>query len=137
MNAQNFLRKTAEGNGVHLQLWLEDAEGEGFGNGRIELLALVGELGSLSKAAKKMGMSYRGAWGKIKKAEQLVGAPLLESLESRRDGCSLTNEGRELIRCFHLWHEDVRHFAQIRARELFTADEPLAEEAEAPRNVAE
>ena len=119
MKARDFLRDTAVGGGVHLQLWLENTEGEGFGNGRIQLLELVGELGSLSKAAKKMNMSYRGAWGKIKKAEQIVGTPLLETSETRRDGCTLTEEGKELIRCFHLWHSEVRDFADRRARELF------------------
>lgn len=62
--------------GIHVQLWLEGEDGEGFGRGRVELLQLVDELGSLSKAAKQLGMSYRGAWGKIKKAERIAGETL-------------------------------------------------------------
>ena len=33
-----------------------------LGHGRIELLELIGQHGSISKAAKAMGMSYKRTW---------------------------------------------------------------------------
>ena len=47
-------------------LWIE-CEGERFlGKGRVELLELIAETGSINKAATKMGMSYKKAWQMIK-----------------------------------------------------------------------
>ncbi|MFQ9867863.1 MAG: hypothetical protein ACLRWP_13395 [Bilophila wadsworthia] len=46
-----------------MQLWLEGEDGEGFGGG-VWSCQLVDELGSLSKATKQLGMSYRGAWAR-------------------------------------------------------------------------
>ena len=115
-----FLKNVVEKRGVHLQLWLEGENGEGFGRGRVELLKLVEELGSLSKAAKQLGMSYRGAWGKLKKAEHIVGAALVEASGTKREGYVLTPEGRELVRRFQQWYEDVESFANQRAAALFS-----------------
>ena len=113
-----FLREVVEKKGVHLQLWLEDERGEGFGRGRVQLLRLIEERGSLSKAAKELGMSYRGAWGKLKKAERIAGVALVEASGTKRDGYSLTPEGRELVERFQQWYADVERYAEERAREL-------------------
>ena len=119
-NSMEFLKNVVDKRGVHLQLWLEGENGEGFGRGRVELLKLVEELGSLSKAAKQLGMSYRGAWGKHKKAERIVGASLVEAAGTKREGYVLTPEGKELVRRFQQWYEDVESFANKRAAALFS-----------------
>lgn len=119
-NSMEFLKNVVDKRGVHLQLWLEGENGEGFGRGRVELLKLVEELGSLSKAAKQLGMSYRGAWGKLKKAERIVGASLVEAAGTKREGYVLTPEGKELVRRFQQWYEDVESFANKRAAALFS-----------------
>ena len=119
-NSMEFLKNLVDKRGVHLQLWLEGENGEGFGRGRVELLKLVVELGSLSKAAKQLGMSYRGAWGKLKKAERIVGASLVEAAGTKREGYVLTPEGKELVRRFQQWYEDVESFANKRAAALFS-----------------
>lgn len=103
---------------VNIQLWLEDGEGEGFGSGRVRLLGLIHELGSLNKAAKLLGMSYRGAWGKIRKAERIFGAQLVEAAESKRDGCRLTPAGLELLTTFQAVYADVQAYALERAKVL-------------------
>ena len=82
--------------------------GKASAGGRVELLQLVDELGSLSKAAKQLGMSYRGAWGKIKKAERIAGETLVDASGTKRDGYSLTPAGRELVQRFQQWYADVR-----------------------------
>lgn len=50
-----------------------------MGAGRAELLRKIRETGSLSTAAKSMGMSYRHAWGVIHHMEDIVGEKLVES----------------------------------------------------------
>jgi molybdate transport system regulatory protein len=52
-------------------LWIE-CEGERFfGPGRVELLERIEETGSINKAAKEMGMSYKKAWELIAYHHQL------------------------------------------------------------------
>lgn len=115
-----FLDRAVQNRRVHLHLWLEGEDGEGFGQGRIALLQLVDELGSLSKAAKQLGMSYRGAWGKIRKMEQIVGESLVDASGIKRDGSSLTPAGHELVRRFRQWYDEVDSFAHERAEALFS-----------------
>lgn len=124
MTAAAFLRKMVEGQGLRLHLWLEDENGEGFGSGRIELLRRVEECGSLNRAAKELGMSYRAAWGKLKKVERTVGLSLVEASGAKRDGGRLSAEGRALVACFEHWQADVERFAVRRAKELFSASNP-------------
>ena len=119
-NDMEFLDEVVRRKGIHVQLWLEGEDGEGFGRGRVELLQLVDELGSLSKAAKQLGMSYRGAWGKIKKAERIAGETLVDASGTKRDGYSLTPAGRELVQRFQQWYADVESFANKRAEALFS-----------------
>lgn len=103
---------------VHLKLWLNHDKEELLGAGRAELLRRIGEMGSLKKAAESMGMSYRAAWGRIKRTEAALGVDLIVAAGARRDGCLLSPQGRELIEAFLRWHEDVRRYALERAAAL-------------------
>lgn len=72
---------------VQYKLWLSSVSGEGIiGEGKIRLLQAVDELGSLSAAANSLGLSYRKAWGDIKKAEKLLGYELTEKHRGGKDG---------------------------------------------------
>ena len=104
-----------------LQLWLANDSDNGFGHGRMRLFELIDELGSLSKAARSMGMSYRAAWGKIKEMEQATGVTLVCSQGSKREGYSITPQGRALMTAFARWHDDVRAYADKQAEVYFPA----------------
>lgn len=108
-----------------VQLWLSNSEDEGFGHGRIELFRLIDSMGSLSKAARKLGMSYRAAWGKIKAMEQATGVKLVCSLGAKRDGYTLTPEAVALIKAFDSWLTDVQAYATSRAANYFPAPIPV------------
>ena len=95
-------------------------DGEGFGRGRVELLQLVDELGSLSKAAKQLGMSYRGAWGKIRRPNASRARRLWTLREPNATAIPLTPAGRELVQRFQQWYSDVESFANKRAAALFS-----------------
>lgn len=103
---------------VHVQLWFEDAAGSGFGPGIIQLLSLVHELGSLNKAAKFLGMSYRAAWGKLKKIEEIMGTSLVET-STKRNGHKLSAEAIQLVQSFQHWQLQVHKYAVQEARQLF------------------
>ncbi|SHE98943.1 molybdate transport system regulatory protein [Desulfacinum infernum DSM 9756] len=104
---------------MRLHLWLETEDGQIFGLGRAQLLAKIAAYGSLKKAAEDLGMSYRAAWGKIKKTENVIGSKLIVRSGPRRDGYELTDLGKALLEAFDVWYGEVERMALERARTLF------------------
>ncbi len=104
---------------VRLRLWLETEEGMIFGTGRGMLLEAVDRHGSLKKAAEELGMSYRAAWGKIRRSEKVLGVMLIESTGSRKDGHVLTDAARLLVDKFRQWYDAVEVSAVEHARAIF------------------
>jgi molybdate transport system regulatory protein len=103
---------------IRLHLWLETDKGLFFGLGRMKILKCIHEGQSLKGAAESLGMSYRAAWGKIKKTEEVIGAKLVEKKNGNRSGYELTPKGQELMKKFDEWFEEVEYFASKRAKEL-------------------
>ncbi|MEZ5579956.1 MAG: LysR family transcriptional regulator [Candidatus Competibacteraceae bacterium] len=53
-------------------------EGCGYlGAGRVELLEHIDECGSIARAAKRMGMSYKTAWDAVEAMNNLADRPLV------------------------------------------------------------
>lgn len=102
---------------VKVHVWFEKNEGVYFGHGRYELLLLISELGSLKLAAEQMGISYRGAWGKIKKTEEVIGKPLIYK-DNNKEGYKLTEFGKDFVNEFKSYYDDVTDFAGKRGLEL-------------------
>lgn len=91
-----------------IKLWLE-IEGKAVGGeGRIELLQTIEDEGSLNKAAKSLGMSYRHAWGIIKKLEERLNLELVKSKKGGTGGggSKLTDQGRKLVKKYN-WMNDT------------------------------
>lgn len=85
------------------KLWLETDEGHVFGPGVYSLLRKIQEKGTLKEAAASLGMSYRYAWGLIKKAEEKLGEPLISATKGGRHGggsTEITELGRRYIEDF-------------------------------------
>lgn len=104
---------------ARIHLWLETAEGVFFGIGRAQVLAKIEERGSLKKAADELGMSYRAAWGKIRKTEAILGVKLITQNGSKREGCQLTDFGSLLKDRYFAWFKAVEEVAIRKAREVF------------------
>lgn len=68
------------------KIWLETNEGFVFGPGVYNLLKAIKEKGTLKEASQSLGMSYRYAWGLIKKAEEKLEAPLIDATKGGRRG---------------------------------------------------
>ena len=64
---------------IRYKIWLERNEKTIFGRGREELLRSIDELHSLYATAKKLNMSYRAAWGRLKASEARLGVKLTYS----------------------------------------------------------
>ncbi|MEZ4291142.1 MAG: winged helix-turn-helix domain-containing protein [Myxococcota bacterium] len=71
-----------------------------LGPGKVQLLEAVGELGSISAAARATGMSYRHAWELLDDVNRCFAGRVLETEAGGRSGggAQLTDFGRELIR---------------------------------------
>ena len=97
---------------IRSRIWIETEEGMFLGNGRVKLLKAIDETGSLSKAAKLIGMSYKKAWNLIdsvnKHAEQTVVEKSTGGIDG--GGTSVTAYGKALIRQFDTLNEETISF---------------------------
>lgn len=84
------------------KVWVKSDRGV-FGPGRIKLLELVDETGSISKAAKELGMSYKAAWAAIEKMNNLSENLLVIKATGGKSGggSKLSDEARIIIKAFH------------------------------------
>jgi molybdate transport system regulatory protein len=103
---------------IKVRVWLETEVGVYFGDGRMKLLNKIDELGSLRAAAAALDMSYRAAWGKIKRTEAVVGHPLIEKMGGNREGYSLTELGRDLLSRFERFQAALEAQAARLGREI-------------------
>jgi molybdate transport system regulatory protein len=88
------------------KLWLEHDGCAIFGPGRDMLLKAIEEHHSLNAAAKKLKMSYRAAWGRIKASEARLGMKLVET-EPTRQGMHLTDEAKRLMTRFDQLEKEI------------------------------
>ncbi len=61
------------------------------------LLKHIDDMGSISAAAKRLGLPYSKAWTKIAKAERALGFKLVEPKRGHAGGARLTDEGKLLL----------------------------------------
>jgi len=98
------------------KLWLEYEGKPVIGRGGYVILKVVGEEGSLQKAAQRLGMSYRYLWGYIRNMEKALGVALVERSRGGREKgkAELTREGRLLL---EKYEELERRVENLLARE--------------------
>lgn len=82
---------------VKYKFWLEKNGDMLFGSGGAVMLEKIDALGSLSGASKELGMSYRRAWGRLKKLEESLGEDLVTKVGGNKKGYRLTETGRRFI----------------------------------------
>ena len=77
-----------------------------------ELLAAIEVTGSISRAARVAGLSYKGAWLMLERAANLAQEPLLATSTggSRGGGTRLTPTGDELLRVWRGLADEHRRF---------------------------
>ena len=85
---------------VAYKVWLEKRGNPVFGMGIYRMLMLVRETGSLHKAAERLEMSYRAAWGKIRSFEKTLDLEILERGRHGRTGANLTDVGLTVLAYF-------------------------------------
>jgi molybdate transport system regulatory protein len=87
---------------VTLTLRVDLGPAGAVGPGKIKLLELIGETGSISAAGRAMGMSYRQAWLLVDSLNQAFREPSVATLSggAKGGGAALTPFGMQMIRIY-------------------------------------
>jgi len=98
--------------GLSGSLWFNRAENKFLGGDRINLLEKIDELGSITKAAKDVGISYKTAWDTVNLINNMAEKPLVDRLTGGKGGggTSLTAEGKKVIKQFKTIEEEHSKF---------------------------
>jgi len=80
-----------------------------FGDGKCRLLRAIAAHGSLQKAARETGISYRKAWADLRKAEECLGFALLNRQRGGRAGgaTSLTDGAWAVLAAYEVFHSEA------------------------------
>jgi molybdate transport system regulatory protein len=84
---------------VRVSLRLDLPSGGKVGPGKVALLEAIGEAGSISGAARVLGMSYPRAWKLVEALDAALGVPVVTRSPggARGGGAELTEAGRAII----------------------------------------
>ena len=106
---------------IKAKFWVENRGEVVLGSGKAALLLSVNENGSIQRAAEEFGMSYRHAWGIIRKMEQRAGFKLVNAQAGGGEGkgAQLTARGKDLLEKFSLFEETLRKVTTEKFREIF------------------
>jgi len=93
-------------------IWFRSGSRDWGGHDRIALLAAIGEHGSITAAAKAVGLSYKAAWDAIDAMNNSAGEPLVVRAAGGKGGggTRLTARAERLIRTYRALEEEHRRF---------------------------
>lgn len=96
------------------ELWLRAGEQTLGGATRIALLAAIGDTGSITRAAKAVGLSYKAAWEAVDTMNNLAGEPLVARSTGGKGGggTTLTPRATSLIAAFRTIEREHRRFIE-------------------------
>lgn len=92
----------ADEQSAHVNLRIKVSDEPLLGPGKAGLLERIDSLGSISAAARDMGMSYRRAWLLVDAMNRDFARPLVATAHggTRGGGAWLTDSGREVLRLY-------------------------------------
>jgi molybdate transport system regulatory protein len=87
---------------VQFRLRISKGDDIAIGPGKVDLLEAIAETGSITAAAKKLGMSYRRAWMLVDTMNRCFKSPIVEAEAGgkRGGGTRLTPTGRDVVRLY-------------------------------------
>ncbi|WP_178863929.1 winged helix-turn-helix domain-containing protein [Thiomicrorhabdus cannonii] len=105
---------------IRARFWITGERGGYVGIGRIELLENIVRYGSISRAAKEMGMSYKKAWKLIDELNQMSDKPLVVKVQGGKQGggATLTESGDALVKQFRVFEKQLAAFLQQASLEI-------------------
>ncbi|GAB3522817.1 winged helix-turn-helix domain-containing protein [Emticicia fontis] len=103
-------------------IWIESADGAEryLGKGRIQLMELIIEHGSISKAAQAMNMSYKRAWDLITSMNTQSDKPLVITQVGGKQGggAMVSDEGLKAIKAYKALQQRFDEFIKQETQEL-------------------
>ncbi|QVM83775.1 winged helix-turn-helix domain-containing protein [Novosphingobium decolorationis] len=116
---------------LKIKLQIYSGDEIAMGPGKADLLDAIGEEGSISAAARKIGMSYRRAWLLVDTMNRCWHEPLVETAPggSARGGARMTPYGRGILQLYRSLQEesrDLRDCAEWTELGAALRDAPLA-----------
>ncbi len=105
---------------VKFRIWINSDDLKLLGKGRVELLILIDELGSISKAALTMKMSYRQAWQMVSEMNERANEPFVDKRMGGKSGggAILTPAGKRAIDEFSRFETRVYDFILSESKKL-------------------
>ncbi len=98
--------------------WIVDQDNNIIiGKGRMEILENIEKTGSINQTAKRMKMSYKAVWSKIKATEKHLGAPVVHA--DRKEGTHLSQRGKELLEKYRRLKDECQHTDDRIFRDIF------------------
>lgn len=118
-----FLRGRNETRGrysINGRIWISNGEETFLGHGRVVLLEKIKDYGSITQAAKSMGMSYRNAWELVSSMNKQANKPLVDRFTGGKGGggAVLTIYGEKVITLFWKLHSDFIQFFKEKNKEI-------------------
>ena len=97
---------------IKSRIWIEADGNILLGEGRISLLKGIEETGSLTKAAKSLGMSYKKAWSLIDAVNSRAEKPVITTSIGGKGGggAQLTPYGKSLVIAFETLNKNCWEF---------------------------
>ena len=98
---------------ARLSIRIDVASGDQIGPGKIALLEAIGEQGSISGAARSLGMSYRWAWLLVKEINQTMQEPAVTAEKGGRNGggAAVTPAGARIVGLYRTIEAQVQEAA--------------------------
>ncbi|RJG14148.1 LysR family transcriptional regulator [Pseudomonas cavernicola] len=96
------------------RFWITHNGKDLAGERRIALLSRIDSTGSISQAAKAVGVSYKFAWDSVDAMNAAAGSPLVERSAGGKGGggTRLTPAGHALIEAFHRYEREHQLFLE-------------------------
>jgi molybdate transport system regulatory protein len=87
---------------IRIRCWIDLEGRKFFGPGKAQLLGLIRQCGSISKAAQEMGISYRKAWSMVDDLNHRGQKPyvILQKGGKKGGGADLTATGEKVIQAY-------------------------------------
>jgi molybdate transport system regulatory protein len=109
-----------------LNIRLDLGQGVALGPGKIRLMEMIAEHGSISAAGRAMGMSYRRAWLLVDSLNEAFREPLVARRTGGRKGggAGLTSLGRSVVQHYRSIEAETTAGARTALRALADALSP-------------
>jgi len=128
---RTLVHRRIETNMTRLTVRLDFSGDRRLGPGKVALLEAIEATGSITGAAKALGMSYRRAWVLLEETNALFTSPAADTAHGGRQGggAALTPFGREIVSRFRAVESALHRAARADVRFLEQHLQPVRDAA--------